>query len=195
LQSIMGDSQDGTGHDALAALRATLEAALVLVGKLNDDDLLRRMMTTFRAMPSEDRPVIIDILEREVLGRLVSRGTERPIGQSTHVNPNARLYVRSLESDFDRRSFDRDGMVVADIRALRIARLIRDLPDVRTMFKEAMREALDHVDPETWTVAEDLLQDVLGCIADARASARDAPPPPSAGGDPEPDQSERNQSS
>ena len=167
----MGDPPTIDGPEALAELQAKLRAALDLVGELAGDPLLSRMIATFRAMPSEDRPVIVSILEREVLGRLISRGTERPIGESTRVNPNARLYVRALASDFDRRAFDRDGMMIADIRAMRIARLIRDVPDVRALFKEAMREALDHVDRDTWTVAEDLLHDVLACIADARATA------------------------
>jgi hypothetical protein len=125
--------------------------------------------------------VIIGVLEREVLGRLLSRGTEKPVGQSTHVNPNARLYVRAHESDFDRRLFDRDGMMIADIRAMRIACIVRNIPEIHALWKEAMREALDHVDEATWQVAEDLVRDVLDCISDARASGppatADAPSP------------------
>jgi hypothetical protein len=184
----MADSPP-TGR-TLEQLEDTLEAAIALVTELAGDNLLRRMIEAFRAMPSEDRPVIIGILEREVLGRVLARGTERPIGQSTHVNPNARLYVRAHEGDFDRRLFDRDGMMIADIRAMRIATIIRNIPEVRALWKEAMREALDHVDEGTWKVAEDLLHDVLECIADARtagpSSAAEAPTPPDAdaGSDP-----------
>jgi hypothetical protein len=165
----------------LEQLETTLEAAISLVTELAGDGLLRRLIETFRAMPTEDRPVIIGVLEREVLGRLLAKGTEKPVGQSTHANPNARLYVRAHDSDFDRRMFDRDGMMIADIRAMRVATIIRNIPEVRAVWKEAMREALDHVDEPTWQVAEDLLRDVLDCIADARTSgpqpAADAPTP------------------
>lgn len=175
----MGDDPkfiDGT--ETLEQLQVTLGAALNLATGLSGDALLQRLLSVFRSMPAEDRPVIIGVLEREVLGRLMSRGTERPIGQSTHPNPNARLYIRAHDSDFDRRAFDRDGMMIADIRAMRIATIIRNVPGIHTMFKEAMREALDHVDPETWTIAEDLLHDVLACIADARAAQAEPSEPP-----------------
>jgi hypothetical protein len=186
----MGDDPthiDGT--ETLEQLQVTLNAALNLATELSSDRLLQRMLSAFRSMPEDDRPVIIGVLEREVLGRLLSRGTERPVGGSTHPNPNARLYIRAHDSDFDRRAFDRDGMMIADIRGLRIATIIRNIPAVRQMFQEAMREALDHVDPETWTIAEELLHDVLACIADARAAQAQEPsetppvPPTSAGAD------------
>lgn len=177
----MADSPPTRDTPVLEQLESTLEAAIHLVTELAGDDLLRRLIATFKAMPTEDRPVIVGVLEREVLGRVLSRGTEKPIGQSTHPNPNARLYVRAHESDFDRRMFDRDGMMIADIRAMRIACIIRNIPEVRALWKEAMREALDHVDGATWQVAEDLLHDVLDCIADARAAgppvSADAPTP------------------
>jgi hypothetical protein len=166
----MTDSPSTRNPEVLEQLETTLEAAIALVSELATDDLLRRLIAAFKAMPTEDRPVIIGILEREVLGRLLSRGTEKPVGQSTHVNPNARLYVRAHESDFDRRLFDRDGMMIADIRAMRIACIVRNIPEIHSLWKEAMREALDHVDEATWQVAEDLLRDVLDCINDARTS-------------------------
>lgn len=173
---------------ALTALRQTIVTALDMVVSLDDDSLLRRWMVTYQHTPSEDRLGLVQILEREVLGRLLSRGMERPVGESTHLNPNARLYVRTLDSSFDRRAFDRDGMMIADIRAMRVATIIHGIPDIRAMFKDALREALDHVEPAVWTVAEDLLRDALACIADARAAlANDgaaAPPETSDGVDP-----------
>lgn len=177
----MADSPPTRNTEVLEQLESTLEAAISLVSQLATDDLLRRLIACFKSMPTEDRPVIIGVLEREVLGRLLSRGTEKPVGQSAHVNPNARLYVRAHESDFDRRLFDRDAMMIADIRAMRIACIVRNIPEIHALWKEAMREALDHVDEATWQVAEDLLRDVLECITDARASTQpasaDAPTP------------------
>jgi hypothetical protein len=61
--------------------------------------------------------------------------------------------------------------MLADIRAMRIACLIRNIPELHANWKDAMREALTHVDEATWTVVEDLLHDVLACVADARATA------------------------
>lgn len=166
----MADSPSTRNTEVLEQLETTLEAAIALVAELASDDLLRRLIKCFKAMPDADRPVIIAILEREVLGRLLSRGTEKPVGQSTHLNPNARLYVRAHESDIDRRLFDRDSMMLADIRAMRVACIVRNIPEVHALWKEALREAMDHVDAPTWQVAEDLVRDVLACIEDARAA-------------------------
>jgi hypothetical protein len=162
------------GTATLEQLQIALEAALGIVLELAGDDLLRRLIAVFRAMPTQDRPIILDVLEREVTGRLLSRATEKPVGQSTHPNPNARLYVRAHDSGFDRRLYDRDEMMIADIRGLRIARLIRNVPEIHAIWKDAMREAMDHVDEETRTIAEQLLHDVLGCISEARAANRAA---------------------
>lgn len=187
LQIVMADVSRTDGG-ALSALRDAIASALEIVANLDADALLRRWMVTFQHIPPEDRTGMVEILEREVLGRLLSRGMERPVGESTHLNPNARLYVRTLDSSFDRRAFDRDGMMIADIRAMRVATIIHGIPDIRIMFKEALREALDHVDPAIWSVAEDLLRDALDCIADARASVTadggSAPTEPSADADP-----------
>jgi hypothetical protein len=159
------------GAAALDQLQTTLEAALTLVRELADDGLLGRLIATFRAMPTPDRPVIIGVLEREVTGRLLSRATERAVGQATYPNPNARLYIRAHESTIDPRAFGRDEMMIADIRGMRIASLIRNVPDLYATWKEALREAIEHVDEPTRLVAEELLHDVLAAIAAAREAA------------------------
>jgi hypothetical protein len=172
----MATKPPSSGPEALAHLQKALEAAVGLAQELADDPLLGRMIAVFRSMPSEDRPTILAILEREVAGRLLSRATEKPLGQATHLNPNARLYVRSHSSKLDRRHFDRDEMVLADIRAMRIAPMIRYVPDIYSVWKEALREALDHVEPSARDVAEDLLRDALAAIADARAEEQASAP-------------------
>lgn len=170
----MAEKSIPEGAEALEQLQTTLEAALGLANELAGDDLLGRIISVFRAMPTPDRPVIIGVLEREVTGRVLSRATEKPVGQSTHPNPNARLYVRAHDSAFDRRHFDRDEMMIADIRAMRIACLIRNVPEIYAAWKAAIREAMDHVDENTRGVAEELLHDVLAAIADARTADRPA---------------------
>jgi len=163
------DQQPGAA--ALDQLQTTLEAALTLVRELADDGLLGRLIATFRAMPTPDRPVIIGVLEREVTGRLLSRATEKAVGQATYPNPNARLYIRAHESTIDPRAFGREEMMIADIRGMRIASLIRNVPDLYATWKDALREAMEHVDEPTRLVAEELLHDVLAAIAAAREAA------------------------
>src|SRR4029453_3294544 len=172
--AVMAQEPSPGGTATLEQLQITLEAALGIVLELAGDDLLRRLIAVFRAMPTQDRPIILDVLEREGTGPLLSRATEKPIGQSTPPNPNARLYVRAHDSGFDRRLYDRDEMMIADIRGLRIARLIRNVPEIYAIWKDAMREAMDYVDEETRTIAEQLLHDALGCISEARAANRAA---------------------
>ena len=190
---VMSDDRH-PGAAALDQLQTTLEAALTLVRELADDGLLGRLIATFRAMPTPDRPVIIGVLEREVTGRLLSRATERAVGQATYPNPNARLYIRAHESTIDPRAFGRDEMMLADIRGMRIASLIRNVPELYATWKEALREAMEHVDESTRLVAEELLHDVLAAIAAAReeterpSDAHPADPPP----DVPPDADERN---
>jgi len=166
----MRDDQD-PGAAALDQLQTTLEAALTLVRELADDGLLGRLIATFRAMPTPDRPVIIGVLEREVTGRLLSRATEKAVGQATYPNPNARLYIRAHESTIDPRAFGREEMMIADIRGMRIASLIRNVPDLYATWKDALREAMEHIDEPTRLVAEELLHDVLAAIAAAREAA------------------------
>jgi len=160
---------------ALGNLQTTLQAALHLIRDLAGDELLGRIIAAFHAMPADDRPVVIGVLEREVKGRLLSRGTEGPVGQSTRPNPNARLYIRSLDSGFDRRMLEREEMMIANVRAMRVAGIIRNVPEIYDAWKAAMREAMDHVDDATRTIVEELVRDVLVCITEARAA--DSPPP------------------
>src|SRR5262249_48279418 len=80
-------------------------------------------------------------------------------------------------------------MMIADIRAMRIACLIRHVPELYANWKDALREAMEHVDEPTRAVAEELLHDVLASIADARAAA--AAEPPSAAAPPPPNTGER----
>jgi hypothetical protein len=159
---VMGKKQPEV--DVLAQLQEMLGSAIGLARELAGDDLFGRMIAVFQKMPMEDRSIIT--------GRLLARATEKPVGQSTHVNPNARLYVRAHSTAIDPRMFDRDEMMIADVRAMRIAGLIRHVPEIYTLWKEALREATDHVDEAELANAEQLLRDGLDAIDEARAAAR-----------------------
>jgi hypothetical protein len=165
-----------SGAAALGDLQKALAAALDLAHKLTDDPLLGRLIGIFRKAPLEDRETIVAILEREITGRLLSRATEKPVGQSTHLNPNARLYIRAHTTKLDKKHFDYDEMVIADVRAMRIASMIRYVPEIYDAWKAAIREAMDHVDEQTRTVADELLHDVLSAILDAREAEGAAEP-------------------
>jgi hypothetical protein len=174
----MAQKPPPSGAAALGDLQKALAAALELAHELTDDRLFGRLVSVFRTMPMEDREPMVAILEREVTGRLLSRATEKPVGQSTHLNPNARLYVRAHTTRLDKRHFDYDEMVIADVRAMRIATMIRYVPEIYEAWKAAIREAMDHVDDGVRLVAEGLLHDVLAAIAAAREAERSAEPAP-----------------
>jgi hypothetical protein len=172
----MAQKPPPSGAAALGDLQKALATALDLAHQLTDDPLFGRLVAVFRSMPMEDRDPIVAILERETAKRLLTRATEKPVGQSTHLNPNARLYVRAHSTRLDKRHFDYDEMVIADVRAMRIASMIRYVPEIYEAWKAAIREAMDHVDEPTRVVAEELLHDVLASIADARAAEGAAEP-------------------
>ena len=161
----------------IETLRSYLDRAAEIAGELATDALLVRLIAVFRDMPFQDRPVIIGVLEREVAGRLLSRATEKAVSQETHVNPNARLYVRAHNTAVDHRIFDRDEMMIADVRAMRIAGLVRNVPTIHELWKDALHEAVQQVDDETLANAEQLLRDGLAAVVAARvANASDAEP-------------------
>jgi hypothetical protein len=168
-----------SGPETIERLRNTLDAALEVARGLADDPFFSRLVAAFQSMPADDRPVILGVLEKEVTSRVLSRHTERPIGRAMHPNPNARLYMTSYDSAFDRGPYDRDEMMLADIRGLRIGTAIRYIPEIYEMWKSAMREAMDHVDEVSRNAAEELVRDILRCIDEARAAdkAVEADPP------------------
>ena len=177
----MGDepTTDSTG---LEHLEAALAEALELTRTLAGDPVLARLLAAFRLMPAEDRGVVVGAIEREVKARKLSLATEDLSGQSMVPNPNARFYLRAHESSFDRNLLERDEMTIAMVRAMRAATLIPAVPDIYASFREASREAMQHVDEATRAIVERLLQEVAGFIAEARQAEQggDVPAPPTA---------------
>ena len=169
----MGEGPTARDGTALGNLQITLEAALHLLRELADDDLLRRVTAAFHAMPEGDRPVVVDVLEREVRGRLLSQATEDSIGQSTRPNPNARLYIRSFESGFDRRALEHDDMLIANVRTMQASAVIRGIPETYAIWKDAMRTAMDEVDDATRATFAEMLGHILRCIAERQVSEPD----------------------
>jgi len=172
----MAQRSGSGGKDSFGSLQDVLEVASELVRRMQEDPFLQRLLAVFNAMPADDRPTIVGVLEREVLGRHLSRGTEKVVGQSSRPNPHARLYIRAHETPADSVQFDFEQMRVANVRALRVATIIRYVPGIHDLFKRAIRAAMDEVDEATRAVAEGLLHDVLAAIADARAAEPAAVP-------------------
>jgi hypothetical protein len=169
----------------LDTLQAALEEALGCARELASDRLLARMLAAFRTMPAEDRPAIIEALEREVTARKLSLAAQEMSGQSMVPNAHARLYLRAHESSFDRSVLERDEMMIATVRGMRAATLIPAVPEIHASWRDATREAMLHVDDATRTVVEGLVREVLRFIADAREAdcAAVAPPPAPSGTD------------
>jgi hypothetical protein len=174
----MGDepTTDSTG---LQHLEATLEAALDLTRSLAGDPVLARLLAAFRLMPADDRAVVVGAIEREVKARKLSLATEAASGQSMVPNPNARFYLRAHESSLDRNLLERDEMTIATVRGMRAATLIPAVPEIHASWREATREATQHVDAATRATVERLLHEVLGFLAAASAAEQggDAAPP------------------
>jgi hypothetical protein len=161
-----------TNSTALQHLQATLEAALHLTREMTADQVLARLLAVFRIMPAEDRPAILDAVEREVQARKLSLATQGMSGQSMVPNPHARLYLRVHEAAFDRNLLERDEMMISMVRGMRAATLIPAVPDIYASWRDATQEAMLHVDEATRAVTERLVQEVLGFIAEARAAER-----------------------
>jgi hypothetical protein len=134
-------------------------------------------------MPAQDRPVIIDAVEREVKARALSRATDRVTGQSMVPNPNARLYVRTHQSVFDRNLLERDEMMIATVQAMRVASIIPSVADIYASWRDATREAIQHVDEATRAVVERLVLDVVAFLREARSAdgGMESPSPATSG--------------
>jgi hypothetical protein len=154
--------------DKLETLLATLRTATMLAADVVRDPLLRRLISTFHAMPDRDRETIVGVVEREVQARLLSQATERVTGQGARANPNARLYVRTHQSEAQRSDFERDEMMLATLRALKVIPLLT-IPEIHAEWRDATREALDQVEPETIAMMERLVVELLEIVRSARS--------------------------
>ncbi len=154
------------GQHPFDKLSAMLDGSMALVNELFGDPSLARWIDAFAAMPAGDRRVVVEAVEREVKARQLSRATEGTTGQAMHPNPNARLYVRAHGPEAQRSDLERDEMMLATIRALRVMHVIAQTPEIHTEWRDATREALTHVDAEARAVVAALLQETLALVAE-----------------------------
>lgn len=165
----MGGSDPRTDVlDKLDDLRTTLQAASGLAAELMADPLLMRLIQVFHAMPTHDRATVVGAIERDVQSRLLSRATERVTGQGSVPNPRARLYIRTHGPAVEEDDLERDDMMLATLRALRVVPILL-LPEIHAVWRDATRAALEDVDAATRDGVERLVREVLDLLADIRA--------------------------
>jgi hypothetical protein len=162
-----------TGDAAIHQLRAMLDAAAGLVRELANDSVLARLVEAFRLMPFEDRATIVGAIEREVQARRLSCAVEKTTGQSMHPNPHARLYVRAHEKILPRYGLERDELMLAMLRAMRVAPILL-APEIHEAWRDGTREALEHLDAEIRATVAHLLREALAMVESDATSTADA---------------------
>lgn len=130
-------------------LQALLSGALRAVGELEADPLFHRLLRVFSRMPSEDREVLLGVLEREVNLRLLgAQASEGPLSglDMPRPNPNARLYVRTVEGESGAPYLSREELMHATLRAARaMHQTLGSTPDDST-WESAFVDALAQLD-------------------------------------------------
>jgi hypothetical protein len=154
----------------IEALRAMLDAGASIVDGVLEDPLMARWIDAFVVMPQNDRAVVVDVVEREVKARVVSRAVETTIAQTWHANPNARLYVRMHGHEPTRDDLVREEMLLGTLRALRVMPMIAGTPDIHADWLDATREAFGQTEPEALSFVAVMLRETLALI--------EAMPPP-----------------
>ena len=149
--------------ETIATLGAMLESASTIANDLAAGGLFDRLQQVFTRMPAEDREVILRVLEREVEFRCFSRGTgDTATGYETRPNPNARLYLRVLTDQEPPPTMDRDELVVANYRGLRVLRYV--LGPLHDLWLETIRDAVALLEPEERAAARQILTEGLAAI-------------------------------
>ena len=156
----------------LQRLADMLGDAAEVAGEIARDDVLRRLIEAFRLMPIEDRETIVTAIEREVHARRLSCATEEATGQSMHPNPHARLYLRMHEQPMPRSLLEREELMLAMLRGMRVATLL-GIPEIHESWVAGTREALEHIDAPTRELVGTLLREVLDLV---QAAAVESPP-------------------
>lgn len=153
-------------NDTLTTLRTLLDSASRLVGDLTGDPQISRLVHLFSRLPLEDRPVLLSILEREVGLRLATGdGATVFTGIGARMNPNVRLYLRSIDKAPPPASvLEHDELVFTTVRVTRMMRMVLR-PGIHDRWRAAQMEAFDLLEPaereEFATVVREVLEMVM----------------------------------
>jgi len=137
--------------DTLSTLQNVLASAARLARDIAADPLVSRLLDIVNRMPPEDREVVVNVLEREVDLRNLSK--EAPSGSLsglnvTKPNPNARLYFRVADSE-PAPYVVPEEIVQAVIRAARVLRRASGRgSDLASVWEPAMVEGLRRIEAE-----------------------------------------------
>jgi hypothetical protein len=152
-----------SARETVAALDTLLESATTFADDLATDHLFDRLQRAFCQMPPGDRETILQVLEREVECRCLTRGTgDVATGYDTRPNPNARLYLRVLTDERTPPLMDRDELVVANYRGLRVLRYV--LGPLHDVWSEAMADAATLLEPDERAAVRRVLSETLAFV-------------------------------
>jgi len=166
------DRQPADPAETLATLLTMIDTARRLAANVAADGLFTRLQHVFAGMPEDDRETILQVLEREVEYRRLTRGTgDLATGYETRPNPNARIYLRILTTPEPPPMMDRDELVVANHRGLRVLRYV--LGSTHAVWREAMAEAATMLDPAERALARQVLAETIAFL-----DAAETPPQP-----------------
>jgi hypothetical protein len=132
-------------------LQHVLASASKIAQDLVGDRLTARLLDVFGRMPVEDRETIVNVIEREVDLRNLSRSA--PSGPLSGVtvskpNPNARLYLRTTDNE-PPPYVAPEEIVQAVVRAARIMhRAVGRGTDLSQVWEPAMIDGLKLVPPD-----------------------------------------------
>ncbi len=143
-------SGDRDPTNTLGTLQNVVASAARIAQDLLQDPLLARLLDIFGRMPPEDRQTIVDVLEREVDLRLLTKeGKHGPMTgiNVTRPNPTARLYFRVVDKETVP-YVSPEEIVQAVIRAAGVMhRAFQRGSDMQTIWEPAIVAGLQQVDP------------------------------------------------
>jgi hypothetical protein len=160
--------------DTLTTLLTLLDSASRVVTDMARDPQIARLIRVFSRVPLEERPILLDILEREVGLRLATgEGASTFTGIGARINPNARLYVRSMDASCPpSAALEHDELVFSTVRAARIMRMVLR-PEILDRWRAARTEAFDLIGPAEREELAGVVREVLDAlIGPASAAAK-----------------------
>ena len=118
----------------LDALRSLIDGARGLIGQLEENPLIARMLRVMEDLPPDDREPIIKILEREATWCRIVAQTAIATGITVRPNPHASLYVHVFgQAEQPSEPLQRD----VDVIAFGIDRFVSLVP---LLFQEGVHE-------------------------------------------------------
>lgn len=158
------DDQPSDALDRLETLQAMVAAALRLVRELEGDSMLARWLASYQAMPSEDRAVVVEAVEREVKAAVITRATAKVAGQTMHPNPHARLYTRAMDSEIPRVTVETEAMRRATLRAMQAVGVVTGTPAMFAQWRASTAAALAGLDGPQRDAVEMLAREFMRLI-------------------------------